>query len=284
MEIGVGILVICNLSIAGTLYAQNKTSSLLKINYGNTIALFIAPLLVSLILYIGIGWRYYYILHPLIVIGLSLILWRMDVPAHIKVETNMKKLFSASRSILTDPVFILCGVIIFFYVSIMSTFYVWFTSYFTGINIDLDISSIFLSIYGIAIFLGMILRNKLIRYFKEKRILFYSFCISILMMTGILLVNNLLAKIIFIFMFGTSVAGNFSITFSISSGLFPKYTNSASGITVAFANLGAMVFQYVTGYMSEHFSRNSILYINISILLVLIVLTALLNFHRKFQR
>ena len=195
-----------------------------------------------------------------------------------------RSLFSANKKIIANPAFALCGVIIFFYASVMNTFYVWFTSYFTSLNIGLDISSLFLSIYGASIFIGMIIRNKLIKHFKKKRILFFSFTVSFLLLTGVLFTGNIIAKIVLIFLFGISIAGSFTITFSIAAGLFPKYTNSASGIMVAFANLGIMIFQYLSGYMSEYFSRNSVLYINISILLILIVATAFLNFHRKFSK
>ena len=166
----------------------------------------------------------------------------------------------------------------------MGTFFVWFTSYFKNINIDINMSSLFLSIFGVAIFIGMLLRNKLIKHFRKKRLLLISFIISFLLLIGVLFLGNLIAKLILIFLFGVAIAGNFTITFSIASGLFPKYTNSASGLTVAFANLGIMIFQYLSGYMSEYYSKNSVLYINISILFVLIILTSFLNFHRKFDR
>jgi predicted MFS family arabinose efflux permease len=284
METGVGMLIIGNLSIVGTFYSRNRTSSLIKINYGNTAAFIMSPLLVSLVLFIGINWRYYYIIHPVMLVILAIILWRMDIPRHIRVETSLRKLFAANRWIISNPAFLLCGFIVLLYVSVMNTFYVWFTSYFTSINIGINTSSLFLSIYGSAIFIGMVLRNKLIQHFKKKRILFFSFAISVFLLTGVLLVDNLIIKNVLIFLFGIAIAGNFSLTFSIASGLFPKHTNSASGITVAFANLGMMIFQYVSGYMSEHFSKNSVLYINITLIAVLIVLTTLLNFHRKFQR
>jgi len=284
IELGVGMLVIGNLSIAGNFYPTRKASSLLKINFGNTLAFIISPLLVSLILYIDIDWRYYYIVHLIPLIVLAIILSRIDIPWHIKVDTNLRSLFSANKKIISSPAFILCGIIIFFYVSVTNTFFVWFTSYFTSLKIELDISSLFLAIYGTAIFLGMLLRNKLFKHFKKKRLLFFSFIISFFLLIGVLFTGNLIAKNILIFLFGISIAGNFTITFSISVELFPKYTNSASGLTVAFANLGIMVFQYVSGFMSEYYSRNSVLYINISILFILIIATALLNYSKKFSR
>ncbi len=92
-----------------------------------------------------------------------------------------------------------------------------------------------------------------------------------------------LTKVILIFLFGVAAAGNFTLTFTISSGILPKYTNTATGITVAFANAGVIFFQYLTGYMLEHVSGNSMIYINTSLMLLLIALTAILNYHKKFQ-
>ncbi len=284
MELGLGMLIIGNLSIVGTLYPKNKVSSLLKINFGHTSALIFSPLIVSLFLFIRIDWRYYYIFNLVPLIALVIVLWRMKIPRITRVETSFRKLFSANKKIITNPAFIMCGIIIFFYTSVMNTFFVWFTSYFQNINIDISTSSLFLSMFGVAIFIGMLLRNKLIKHFKKKRLLLFSFIISFLLLTGVLFTGNLIAKVILIFLFGVSIAGNFTITFSIGVGLFPKYTNSASGLTVAFANLGIMIFQYLSGYMSEYYSKNSVLYINISILFVLIILTSFLNFHRKFER
>lgn len=283
MELGFGMIVIGNLSIAGVLYPKNKASSLLKMNSGYTISLIFSPLIVSLFLFINVDWRYYYIFNLIPFIAIVIILWRIKIPKIIRVETTFRKLFSANKKILKNPAFVMCGIIIFFYTSIMNTFFVWFTSYFKNINIDINISSIYLSIYGVAIFLGMLLRNKLIKHFKKKRILLYSFTISFIILFGVLFTENLIAKIVLIFLFGVSIAGNFTITFSIGSGLFPKYTNSASGLSIAFANLGVMTFQYISGYMSEHYSKNSVLYINISILFILIIITSFLNYHRKFD-
>lgn len=283
MELGFGMIVIGNLSIAGVLYPKNKASSLLKMNSGYTISLIFSPLIVSLFLFINVDWRYYYIFNLIPFIAIVIILWRIKIPKIIRVETTFRKLFSANKKILKNPAFIMCGIIIFFYTSIMNTFFVWFTSYFKNINIDINISSIYLSIYGVAIFLGTLLRNKLIKHFKKKRILLYSFTISFIILFGVLFTENLIAKIVLIFLFGVSIAGNFTITFSIGSGLFPKYTNSASGLSIAFANLGVMTFQYISGYMSEHYSKNSVLYINIAILFILIIITSFLNYHRKFD-
>jgi predicted MFS family arabinose efflux permease len=206
-ELGLGMLIIGNLSIVGTLYPKNKTASLIKINIGHTTALIIAPLIVSLSLFIRVDWRYYYIFNLIPLLVLTIVLWKIKIPRISRVETSLRNLFSTNKRIITDPAFMICGIIIFFYASIMNTFFVWFTSYFKSINIDINISSLFLSIFGVSIFIGMLLRNKLIKHFKKKRILLFSFIISFLFLIGVLFTDNLIAKNILIALFGISIAG-----------------------------------------------------------------------------
>lgn len=283
LQLGVGVLIIGNLSIIGSLYSTRRTSSLIKVNMGNTAGFIIAPIIVSLMLFIKIDWRNFYLFSLILLFALVIILWKIKVPMMVRVGSNLKALFVANKRIISNTSFIICGMIIFFYVSVMNTFFMWFTSYFQNIDIEINISSLFLAIYGAAIFIGMILRSKLIKHFREKRILLFSFIVSFFLLIGILFIQDLIFKNILIFLFGIAIAGNFSITFSIGSELFPEYANSASGLMVAFANLGIMVFQYLSGYFSEYYSKNSILYINIAILLVLIILTSVLNYYKKFK-
>lgn len=283
LQLGVGVLIIGNLSIIGSLYSTRRTSILIKVNMGNTTGFIIAPLIVSLMLFIKINWRNFYLFSLIILFALVIFLLKLKIPKMVRVGSNLKTLFVANRRIISNTNFIMCGVIIFFYISVMNTFFMWFTSYFQSIDIEIDISSLFLAIYGAALFIGMVLRSKLIKHFREKRILLFSFIASFFLLVGILFIQDLIFKNILIFLFGIAIAGNFSITFSIASELFPEYANSASGLMVAFANLGVMVFQYLSGYFSEYYSKNSILYINITILLVLIILTSVLNYHKKFK-
>ena len=283
LQLGAGVLIIGNLSIIGSLYSTRRTSSLIKVSMGNTAGFVIAPLIVSLMLFIKIDWRNFYLFSLILLFALVIVLWKLKVPRTVRVGSNLKTLFVANRRIISNTSFIMCGMIIFFYVSVINTFFMWFTSYFQNIDIKINISSLFLAIYGAAIFIGMILRSKLIKHFREKSILLFSFIASFFLLIGILFIQDLIFKNILIFLFGIAIAGNFSITFSIGSELFPEYANSVSGLMVAFANLGIMVFQYLSGYFSEYYSKNSVLYINIAILLVLIILTSVLNYYKKFK-
>ena len=282
--LGFGIIIMGNLSIVSNFYTANRATSLIKINYGNTLALITAPLLLSLMLFLRTDWRYYFLALLILQIPLMIILWRIEIPKKFRISNSFKTLFVSNKKIISSPKFILCGMIIFFYVSVMDTFFLWFTSYFENINIGINISSIFLALYGLSIFLGMIIKNKLLKHFMERKLLFFSLIFSFFLLIGVLFLDNLILKNIFIFLFGLNIAGNFTITFSIGSELFPEYANSASGLMITFAFLGVMVFQYINGYTLEYWSKYSILYINIPFLFFMVVLTAILNLNRKFSR
>ena len=278
-----GIIYVGNLSIVGTLYSSQRASYLLKINMGHVAALILSPLLVSLIIFLDINWRYYYIFNLILLFALLFLLIKIKIPRQVKVDGNFKKLFSDNIKIIKNPAFLIVGIIIFFYEPIMETFYVWFTSYFGSINISTSISSLFLAIYGTALLVGMILKNYLVKHFKEKSILLYSFIIALFILPAILFFENLIIKNILIFLFGITVVGNFTISFSVASEFLPEYTHAASGLIFAFSNIGTLVFQYLSGYMSEYYSKSSVLYINIGLLFILIIITSFLNYHRKFK-
>lgn len=283
IELSFGIIYVGNLSIVGTLYPSKRASNLIKINMGHVSSLVLAPLIVSFIAYLGLNWRFYYILNLVFLITLVLLLINLKIPIHVKAETSIKKLFSDNKRIITNPAFLLVAIIIFFYEPIMETFYVWFTSYFESLGVDINMSSLYLTIYGSALLCGMIFKNYLIKYFEEKKILLFSFIFGFLLIIGILSVDNLIFKIILIFLFGIAVVGNFTISFSVASGFLPEYTNAASGLVFAFSNIGIIIFQYLTGYMSEHYSRSSVLYINLFLLFILIIMTSFLSYFKRFR-
>jgi fucose permease len=281
---GSGILYVANHSIIASIYKDNKTSSLMILNMGNVAGLIISPLIASMLLFIDIDWRIFYLASLIFLIALIIVLFKIRIPEISRIEGNLRSLFTANRKIMSNAAFILCCIMIFFYIAIFNTFFMWFTSYFQNIGVKTQISSLFLALYSTAILIGMMLRNRLMRYFQEKKILLSSFIISFFLLLGVLLIKDLVFKNIMIFLYGIAIAGNFPIIFSIGSNLFPKYQSSASGLMIAFSNLGIIVFQYLSGYLSEYYSKNSVLYINLFNILVMIVLTLILFYDRRFRQ
>ena len=282
LQIGTGIIFVAIFSLIGSYYSRKRTSSLIKVVIGNALALIISPLLVSGMLFMNLGWRFLYIYIFILQVALLVWLLFLKIPKKVKIKGALKSLFNISKKISSNPYFILFCILVFIHSAVMNTFFTWFTTYFSTLNINLDISSLFLAGYGVAVLVGMLLKNKMIKHIKEKRVLLFGVTISFLALVGVFFCSNLIFKNILIFIFGMAIAGNFTITFSISTGLFPEYTNSASGFLVASANLGIMIFQYLGGYFSQNFSKDSVLYIDIILLFALFIVVLILNMSRKF--
>lgn len=283
LQIGTGIIIVSIFSLVGNYYSSKKTSSLIKVVIGNALALIVSPLLASVVLSIGLNWRFFYIYIFTAQIILLIWLLLLKIPKSIKIERDLKSLFSINKKIASNPYFILFCIIIFVHAAVMNTFFSWFTTYFSNLNININISSLFLAGYGLSVLVGMLIKNKIIKHTKEKRILLFSAIISFLALIGVFFSSSLILKNIFVFLFGLSIAGNFTITYSIGTGLYPEYTNFASGFLVASANFGVMIFQYLGGYLSEHFSKNSVLYMDIILLFVLFLVILILNLSKKFS-
>lgn len=283
LQVGAGIIIVSTLSLVGNYYSEEKTTSLIKVVIGNALALAVSPLLVSGILLINLSWRFFYIY--ILILQVILLAWLLflKIPKKVKIKGALKSLFNINKKISTSPQFILFCIIVFIHAAVINTFFTWFTTYFSTLNIGINISSLFLSGYGVSVLVGMLLKNKIIKYLKERRVLLFSVIISFMALTGAFFTSNLILKNILIFLFGITIAGNFTITYSIGTGLFPEYTNSTSGFLVASANLGIMIFQYLGGYFSQHFSKNSVLYIDIILLFALFIAILTLNVSKKFS-
>ena len=89
LQLGAGILIIVSLSIIGSLYSTRRTSSLIKVDMGNTAGFVIAPLLVSLMLFIEIDWRNFYLFNLILLFALGIVLWKLKVPKMVRVDSNL---------------------------------------------------------------------------------------------------------------------------------------------------------------------------------------------------
>jgi len=126
----------------------------------------------------------------------------------------------------------------------------------------------------------MILKNYLANFMKERKLLVISLLLSLIFFIFIFFTNSILIKIILIFLFGLNICGIFSIIYSLSLDVGVEYTNAASGLIFSFSYFGIVIFQFLSGYLSEHFSKNSILYID-AILLFLLFIASLIIYNKS---
>ena len=276
-QLGIGILSITIFSIIGSMHFEEKSRRIIQTSIYYTIGSIIAPLLVSFFVGVKLNWQLIFLSLVIIQTILGIFLISIRIPKIIKPQKNIKNLFSIDKKIIFNSFFIIIGFMIFLYSAVMDTFFTWFTSYFEALNIQVFKSSLFLALYSMALFIGLIIKNQLIRKIEEKKLLMWGILLSFVFMLLIFFIRNLIIKNIMLFIYGICITGNFSFMVILSLNLGSKYASSIAAYTHAAAYLGSIIFQYISGFMSEHFSKNSVFYIDISLLFIIFILAIVIN-------
>lgn len=276
-QLGIGILSITIYSIIGGVLFEEKSRRIMQTSIYYSIGSIIAPLLVSFFVGVKLNWQLIFLSLVIIQIMLGIFLISIKIPKIIKPQKNIKNLFSIDKKIIFNSFFIIIGFMIFLYSAVMDTFFTWFTSYFESLNIQVFTSSLFLALYAMAMFIGLIIKNHLIRKMEEKKLLMWGILLSFVFMLFIFFTRNLIIKNIMLFFYGICITGNFSLMVILSLNLGSKYASSIATYTHAAAYLGSIIFQYVSGFMSEHFSKNSVFYIDMSLLFIIFILAIVIN-------
>jgi len=276
-QLGIGILSITIYSIIGSVLFEEKSRIIMQTSIYYTIGSIIAPLLVSFFVGVKLNWQLIFLSLVIIQMMLGIFLISIKIPKIIKPQKNIKDLFSIDKKIIFNSFFIIIGFMIFLYSAVMDTFFTWFTSYFETLNIQVFKSSLFLALYSMALFIGLIIKNQLIRKIEEKKLLMWGILLSFVFMLFIFFIRNLIIKNIMLFFYGICITGNFSFMVILSLNLGSKYASSIAAYTHAAGYLGSIIFQYVSGFMSEHFSKNSVFYIDISLLFIIFILAIVIN-------
>lgn len=278
---GLGILDISTLSLVGYFSSENKLKNIIKIGIVASIGSIIAPLLVSLILKIKLSWQLLYLYLIIAQVAIAIMLLFLKIPEKNNSKKKIKIVLRNNLVVFKKPFFLVYCFSMLIYNAILSTFSTWFTTYFTGLNINLNLSSIFLSLYMLSLLLGMVLKNYLINFLKERILLVISLLLSLVLFIFIFFINTIWIKIIFIFLFGLNISGIFSITYSLILEMGSEFINTASGLIFSFSYIGIIIFQFLSGYLSEYYSKNSILYIDTSLLFLLFIFSLIIYFKSK---
>ena len=280
LKLGSGTISVATMSLVGN--HKDKSRSIMISNIGFTAGSVIAPLLVSLMFYTEARWQvlFFIVIIPQILLIFSLIFLKM--PSRSNTTESFKSMINVNKSVISHPYIILCCIVSFLYNSTTQTFYTWFTSYFSTMNIELGLSSLILAAYAASLLVGMFIKNHLVKYIEEKDLLLVSIFLSFVFLLLAFFVSNIIAKIILIFLFGINISGNFSLTFSMGLNVGTQFANVVSGLVHAASNLGVIVFQFLIGYLSESISKNSVLYIDLTLLFFLTIIIAFMN-KREFK-
>ena len=280
-----GMIFVNSFSIISDVSQSNISKAIIRLNLGFILGASLAPILVGSILFLSIDWRYLFLSVALInvILLISILSIKIKSLSNKKNGKNFISLFAANRRLLLNLIIILCGIIVFLNYGAGFTFVTWFTTYFKKLNIPLTISSLMLSLYWLFLALGGFIKSILVIKFNEKKVMLFF---SILVFTFLFIsffIDWLVLKIVFIFLFGFSITSMSEITMSIGIKQDPQYSGSITSIMMGYAWMGVAIFQYATGFLTEYFSGESLIYICLVALFLSIVFISILSFYYNNQ-
>ena len=275
-----GIILTNAFSLVSSNYKLDVTRVIIKLDMGFMLGVASSPLLLSGILYLGISWRYIFLCLALIefVLLIFMLSFKIDGFDNKKNKKILLKLFLVNRKLLVNKVVVLCGVIALLHYGAAYTFGTWFTTYFGSLNVTLIISSLLLGLYNLVFCFGSYIKSILVIKFNEKKIMLFFTVLALIFLFISFFANWLLLKIILIILFSFSIASIAEISMAIGIKQNPRYSRSLTGIMTSYARVGAVIFQYTTGYFTQYYSGNSVIYICLIVLFLSMIFIGFLNF------
>ena len=281
-----GIISIISVSIISDTFALNRTKAIIRLDIGYLIGAFIAPVLVSGVLFLNISWRYIFLFVAIMNVFLFILILSLKLEGldNKKSEEKFINILSINRRLLSNLVIIFCGIIGFLHFGLGFSFGAWFTTYFKSLGVPVTIGSLILGLNLLIFSIGMFVQSFLVSKYNKKRLMqFFSILAFIFLLTSFF-IDHLILKIIFILLFNFSFSGIAAISLSICIKQSPRYSSSIISIRNSFGFIGVIIFQYMAGYLTENFSSDSIFYISLVASFLLIIFISILNPHYKLDK
>jgi predicted MFS family arabinose efflux permease len=272
LQFASGIIIGCTISLTGYISPDNRGRNLIIVMIGGASANLVSPLIVTFSLLRNTGWRVIFLFIAVFLLILSIILFFIKIPRPPRQQKGIWQIIRSDKKILLNGLIITYSILMFFNIAVIFTFYTWFTLYFSSFGISISRSSLYLSLFGLALVLGSVIKIQILKIKAEADLLFYSLIISLASILAINFSKALVMSVILVFLFGLSISSNGMIIISMGVKVFKKYNKNVAGFLMAASYLGVMFFQYLTGYLSENYTSGSVIYINVCLVLLSLII------------
>jgi len=281
-----GMLAVNSVSIISDIFHLNRSKIIIRLNMGFLFGAFLAPILVSGILFLNLNWKYLFLSLAIIniLLFITVLSFRLEDLHNKKSEENFLSLFTTSRRFLSNSIIILCGIINFLHAGLGFSFGTWFTAYFKNLNVPVPTGSLILSLYLLSFTIGMYIKSTLVARFEDKKLMQYSSILAFVFLFISFFMDRVIFKIIFIMLFGLSFSGIAAASLSMSIKQSPRHSGSITSIINSFSFTGVIIFQYTAGYLSENVSISSVIYISLTAIFLLVVFTSILSSYYKSEK
>ena len=276
-----GTIALNSNSLISDIFELSRSRTIIRLNIGFLLGAAFAPLIVSVILFLNIDWRYIFLSLALanVILFILILFYKHESLSAKKSKEELLSFFSVYRKFLSSIIIIFCAIISFLHFGLGFSFGAWFTTYFESINVPINISSLILSLNLFVFCGGMLVQSSLVNKFNEEKLMRFFSIIAFIFMLSSLLMNHLILKIIFIMLFNFSFSGIAAMSLSTAIKQNPRYSGPITGIINSFGFTGTIIFQYTAGYLSENYSAVGIFYTSLAALFLMIIFTIILSFY-----
>ncbi len=267
-----GLGITLNSLVSSTSASKNQRSKrLLYLGIVMFVGAISGTLITRAVLLLGKNWRFCFSGAGVLFIIMFIVISRMDLSEYkVKASYTVKNFFRMYKRVLNVHLIIM-GIIVFLHNGTIVIFMNWFTTYFRGFNIPVEMSALFLMLFTVSEIAGLLLKIFLLKFLKESRIIIINAVLTIVCFTGLLFFENIIIKILFIAGIGINATGVFMLVTSIGLNINKKNSGIVLGYIYASAHIGSVVLLYISGLLIDKFSYLGILYTCLAGWLVLVI-------------
>jgi MFS family permease len=266
-------------AIIADIYPLDRSKRILRLNIYFAAGAGFGPLIVSIILSQNMDWRIFFGLigavNFIIFLFYATNRYPLELTAHESIKGNIKRLF--------NPIIIICGLILFFYIGIEATYSTWMTTYLTTFKIPVQLGSLSVSAFWFFMAIGIWSSEFLSKKIHDVKIIFASTVLVFISITSIILFNSLPVIFVFTVLLGISLSPVFPLTASTAISQDPEISGTISGFTMSFPLAASIIFQPLVGYVSDIYGTGKSIFVQfyLSIVYVTSALILLILFFRR---
>lgn len=282
--LGTGSLGVSFNSLVSATFESQRSKRLLFLGIANFIGVILGALFIKILLSIEKNWRYGFLTTGFLFIILLIGITRVDLSKFkVRANYNIKTFLKMYKRVLLNVDLLIIGVIVFLFNGNASIFINWFTTYFKGFDIPVDVSSLFIVFYSISMIVGMFLKVFLLRFLREINIIMISSFVVLTCFVGLIFFDNLIIKTLLIAGIGMNAAGIFMLAASIGLGVSKENSGIVLGYIYSCAYGGSIVLLYISGLVVDKFPKSGVVYMCTTgwAMLILFALLSLIIGKRK---
>jgi fucose permease len=269
IRVGFGTLETALRSFTVKLFKKNVSRVFLNLDIGWYSGAFLGPLIISAVLFFDFLPRYVFFITAFIYLVCIIIFYRIcpkkkiitdDQSIKTKNQASKRKGFAS----LKDPVVIISGLALFFYMGGIMGLSTWFTTYFLDLGIEVSYSSAILSLYWFFSIIGMVITTRIVSRFKEITLLFIGCITGTVCLALFSFIPNVYIKIVFLAILAIFFSVIFPLTTAISSQRDKENSGTILGFVIALTFASSIVFQPIFGYVAEYLGKSNIVFVSLS--------------------